>query len=62
MCTNVYLFLLSVKETVSAYMDRKEVEVPLYVEEHFPENLLLSQVLETWKCAVIAKHQLMMDG
>uniref|UniRef100_A0A8C9Z470 Uncharacterized protein n=1 Tax=Sander lucioperca TaxID=283035 RepID=A0A8C9Z470_SANLU len=52
----------SVKETVCAYMDRKEVEVPLYVEEKFPETLLLSQIVETWKCATTAKHDWMMEG
>ncbi|XP_032364760.1 E3 ubiquitin-protein ligase rnf213-alpha, partial [Etheostoma spectabile] len=51
----------SVKETVCAYMDRKGVEVPPYVEEKFPENLLLSQIVETWKCATAAKHDWMMN-
>uniref|UniRef100_A0A8C2WA85 Uncharacterized protein n=1 Tax=Cyclopterus lumpus TaxID=8103 RepID=A0A8C2WA85_CYCLU len=52
----------SVKETVCAYMDRKEVEVPSCVEDKFPENLLLSQIVETWKCAVTAKQDWMMEG
>ncbi|KAK9519509.1 hypothetical protein VZT92_022235 [Zoarces viviparus] len=52
----------SVKETVCAYMDRKEVEVPSYVEDKFPENLLLSKIVETWKCAVTAKQDWMMEG
>ncbi|XP_067369794.1 E3 ubiquitin-protein ligase rnf213-alpha-like [Channa argus] len=51
----------SVKEAVAAYMDHKEVEVPPYVEKNFPENLLLSHIVETWKYAATAKHDLMMD-
>uniref|UniRef100_UPI0037E99DD8 E3 ubiquitin-protein ligase rnf213-alpha-like n=1 Tax=Semicossyphus pulcher TaxID=241346 RepID=UPI0037E99DD8 len=52
----------SVKETVAAYMDRKEVEVPQYVEDKFPENLQLSQIVETWKHIVIARQELMKEG
>ncbi|XP_038571429.1 E3 ubiquitin-protein ligase rnf213-alpha-like isoform X2 [Micropterus salmoides] len=50
-----------VKETVGAYMDRKEVEVPPYVEDKFPDNLQLSQIVETWKYAVTAKQDWMME-
>ncbi|KAI3368624.1 hypothetical protein L3Q82_025623, partial [Scortum barcoo] len=49
----------SVKDTVGAYLERKEVEVPPYVEEKFPENLQLSQIVETWKCCVTAKEDWM---
>ncbi|XP_071342169.1 E3 ubiquitin-protein ligase rnf213-alpha-like isoform X2 [Trachinotus anak] len=52
----------SVKETVAAYMDRKEVEVPPYVEDKFSENLQLSHIVETWKYAVTIKQELMMQG
>ncbi|XP_044056409.1 E3 ubiquitin-protein ligase rnf213-alpha-like isoform X2 [Siniperca chuatsi] len=52
----------SVKEIVGAYMDHKEVEVPTYVEDKFPENLQLSQIVETWKYAVTAKQDWMMEG
>ncbi|KAG7230635.1 hypothetical protein INR49_025352 [Caranx melampygus] len=52
----------SVKESVAAYMDQKEVEVPHCVEEMFPENLKLSQIVETWKYAVTTKQELMMEG
>lgn len=63
MCYDVYPFLLlSVKEAVTAYMERKEVEVPLYVEERFPENLQLSQIVETWKYAIIAKQEYLLEG
>ncbi|XP_051231949.1 LOW QUALITY PROTEIN: E3 ubiquitin-protein ligase rnf213-alpha-like [Dicentrarchus labrax] len=51
-----------VKETVAAYMDRKEVEVPLYVEDKFPEGLQLSKIVETWKYAITAKQEWMMEG
>lgn len=50
------------KYTLAAHMDRKEEEVPAYVEDKFPANLLLSQIVETWKCAVIAKHDWMING
>ncbi|XP_067452688.1 E3 ubiquitin-protein ligase rnf213-alpha-like isoform X1 [Thunnus thynnus] len=52
----------SVKDTLVAYMDCKEEEVPAYLEDKFPENLLLSQIVETWKCSVIAKQDWMMNG
>lgn len=52
---------LSVKETVAAYMDSKEVEVPPYVEGKFPENLQLSQIVETWKYAITTKQDWMME-
>ncbi|KAK2835329.1 hypothetical protein Q5P01_015813 [Channa striata] len=51
----------SLKEAVAGHMDRKEVEVPPYVEESFPETLLLSQIVEAWKYTVTAKHDLMME-
>uniref|UniRef100_A0A3Q3H266 Ring finger protein 213 n=1 Tax=Labrus bergylta TaxID=56723 RepID=A0A3Q3H266_9LABR len=58
--TDDYTPTWGVKETVAAYMDGKKVEVPLYVEDKFPENLTLSQIVETWKYSVTArqdKHQ-----
>lgn len=57
----MYIFFLSdsLKEAVSAYMDRKEVEVPPCVEENFPENVQLSQIIETWKYTITAKQELM---
>nr|XP_046247516.1 E3 ubiquitin-protein ligase rnf213-alpha-like isoform X2 [Scatophagus argus] len=59
--TNDYNPSWSVKETVSAYMDRKEVEVPLYVDQRFPDSLQLSKIVETWKYSVTAKQDLMTD-
>ncbi|XP_060889951.1 E3 ubiquitin-protein ligase rnf213-alpha-like [Labrus mixtus] len=60
--TDDYTPTWSVKETVAAYMDRKEVEVPLYVEDKFPENLTLSQIVATWKYSVTARQELIMEG
>uniref|UniRef100_A0A671V7R4 Uncharacterized protein n=2 Tax=Sparus aurata TaxID=8175 RepID=A0A671V7R4_SPAAU len=52
----------SVKEAVTAYMERKEVEVPPHVVESFPENLQLSQIVETWKYVITAKQEYLMEG
>ncbi|CAK6972178.1 E3 ubiquitin-protein ligase rnf213-alpha-like isoform X5 [Scomber scombrus] len=59
---DIYKPSWSVKGTVGGYMDCKEVEVPAYVEDKFPENLLLSQIVEIWKFAVIAKQDWMTNG
>lgn len=40
-------------------MDRKEVEVPTYVEENLSEKVKLSQIIETWKYTITAKQELM---
>ena len=50
------------KEAVTAYMELKEVEVPPYVVESFPENLQLSQIVETWKYVITAKQEYLMEG
>uniref|UniRef100_A0A3Q3GTF4 Ring finger protein 213 n=1 Tax=Labrus bergylta TaxID=56723 RepID=A0A3Q3GTF4_9LABR len=55
--TDDYTPTWGVKETVAAYMDGKKVEVPLYVEDKFPENLTLSQIVETWKYSVTARQE-----
>uniref|UniRef100_A0A3Q3NQ34 RING-type E3 ubiquitin transferase n=1 Tax=Labrus bergylta TaxID=56723 RepID=A0A3Q3NQ34_9LABR len=60
--TDDYTPTWGVKETVAAYMDGKKVEVPLYVEDKFPENLTLSQIVETWKYSVTARQELLMEG
>uniref|UniRef100_A0A667YB63 Uncharacterized protein n=1 Tax=Myripristis murdjan TaxID=586833 RepID=A0A667YB63_9TELE len=54
------LFHPSVKEAVAAYMDRKEVDVPIDVEAAFPDSIQLSQIVEAWKYAVTAKQEWMM--
>ncbi|XP_054875809.1 E3 ubiquitin-protein ligase rnf213-alpha-like [Poeciliopsis prolifica] len=51
-----------VKESMALYMDEKEVEIPQYVEENFPENLQLSQILEAWKYIVTSKQEWMKEG
>uniref|UniRef100_A0A3Q2DEF5 Uncharacterized protein n=1 Tax=Cyprinodon variegatus TaxID=28743 RepID=A0A3Q2DEF5_CYPVA len=48
-----------VKEAMDLYMDQKQEEVPVYVEQIFPMNLLLSQILETWKYVVTSKREWM---
>lgn len=54
-------FLLdSLKQAVSVYMRHKDV--PPYMKEDFPENLQLSQIVETWKYAITAKQEWMMEG
>ncbi|CAB1317918.1 unnamed protein product [Coregonus sp. 'balchen'] len=50
----------SVKETLAAYMDSKEVEVLPDVEASFPDEILLSQIVETWKFTVTAQQEWMM--
>ncbi|XP_076009047.1 E3 ubiquitin-protein ligase rnf213-alpha-like isoform X2 [Genypterus blacodes] len=47
---------LSVKDTVMIYMDDKDVAVPAYVDT-FPENVLLSQIVATWKYFLITKQE-----
>lgn len=58
----LHLFLLSLKLVVANHMDRKQVEVPRHVEENFPDNLKLSQIIEMWKYAVTAKQEWLMEG
>ncbi|XP_029904896.1 E3 ubiquitin-protein ligase rnf213-alpha-like [Myripristis murdjan] len=57
---DTYSPLWSVKEAVAAYMDRKEVDVPIDVEAAFPDSIQLSQIVEAWKYAVTAKQEWMM--
>ncbi|KAM9385416.1 E3 ubiquitin-protein ligase rnf213-alpha-like isoform 2-T2 [Pholidichthys leucotaenia] len=59
--TDRYKPFWDVKQTVAAYMDQKEVEVPPYVKNSFPNDLLLSQITETWKYAITTKHELMTE-
>ena len=58
--TDTVFFVFSVKDTVVAYMDRKQVEVTPDVEDCFPDTILMSQVVEAWKYAVRARHEWMM--
>ncbi|XP_066519298.1 E3 ubiquitin-protein ligase rnf213-alpha-like [Hoplias malabaricus] len=46
----------SIKDTLASYMERKNLEVPLDVEEEFPEQILLSQLVETWRFSVTHKQ------
>ncbi|KAG7491182.1 hypothetical protein MATL_G00000180 [Megalops atlanticus] len=45
------------KETLVSYMEREGQEIPLDMEEFFPEEIGLSQLLETWKCTVAFKQE-----
>ncbi|KAJ8011123.1 hypothetical protein DPEC_G00054920 [Dallia pectoralis] len=47
----------SIKESLAAFMDHKEVLVPSEVEDSFPEDILLSQIVETWKFTVTSKSE-----
>lgn len=38
-------------------MERKNLDVPLDVEEAFPDEIQLSQLVETWKFIVTYKQQ-----
>nr|XP_029476924.1 E3 ubiquitin-protein ligase rnf213-alpha-like [Oncorhynchus nerka] len=49
----------SVKETLAGYMDRKGVEVLPDVEASFPDEILLSQIVETWKFTVTHQQEWM---
>ncbi|MEQ2295107.1 hypothetical protein AMECASPLE_010778 [Ameca splendens] len=57
--TDRYKPFWSVKEAMQLYMDNKELEVPDYVEENFPEIIQLSQILEAWKYVVTSKQEWM---
>ncbi|XP_055738567.1 E3 ubiquitin-protein ligase rnf213-alpha-like [Salvelinus fontinalis] len=50
----------SVKETLAGYMDRKEVEVLPDVVASFPDEIRLSQIVETWKFTVTSQQEWMM--
>ncbi|KAI4872372.1 hypothetical protein NFI96_033639 [Prochilodus magdalenae] len=47
----------SIKDTLISYMERKNLDVPLDVEEAFPDEIQLSQLVETWKFTVSHKQQ-----
>uniref|UniRef100_A0A674BCY9 RING-type E3 ubiquitin transferase n=1 Tax=Salmo trutta TaxID=8032 RepID=A0A674BCY9_SALTR len=45
------------KDTLVAYMERKNLDIPPDVEEFFPEEIELSQYIEAWKFAVALKRE-----
>ncbi|XP_058262166.1 E3 ubiquitin-protein ligase rnf213-alpha-like isoform X3 [Hemibagrus wyckioides] len=55
--TNTYKPSWSVKETLASYMERKNLDVPLDVEEAFPDEIELNHMVETWKFIVTYKQQ-----
>ncbi|KAM4629855.1 E3 ubiquitin-protein ligase rnf213-alpha-like [Polymixia lowei] len=58
--TDTYNPSWSVKEALGLYMDSKEVQLPVEVETSFPDQILLSQIVEMWKYAVTTKPEWMM--
>ncbi|KAM3598560.1 uncharacterized protein V6R79_019582 [Siganus canaliculatus] len=47
----------SVKDTLMGYMERKNLDIPPDVEEHFPEEILLAHYVEAWKFIVAFKQE-----
>ncbi|KAL1277475.1 hypothetical protein QQF64_024148 [Cirrhinus molitorella] len=45
------------KDTVVSYMERKDLDIPLEVDEFFPEEILLSQYTDTWKFSVFLRQE-----
>ncbi|XP_041755240.2 E3 ubiquitin-protein ligase rnf213-alpha-like [Coregonus clupeaformis] len=45
------------KDTLVAYMERKNLDIPSDVEEFFPEEIDLSQYIEAWKFGVALKRE-----
>ncbi|XP_035389185.1 E3 ubiquitin-protein ligase rnf213-alpha-like isoform X2 [Electrophorus electricus] len=47
----------SLKDTLVSYMERKNLDIPLDVEAAFPDQIQLSQLVETWKFTITHKQQ-----
>ncbi|TRY85502.1 hypothetical protein DNTS_016006 [Danionella cerebrum] len=47
----------SLKDTMVAYMERKDVDVPPEVEELFPQQILLKHFTETWSFSVLLRQK-----
>ncbi|XP_075942052.1 E3 ubiquitin-protein ligase rnf213-alpha-like isoform X1 [Anarhichas minor] len=47
----------SLKVTLVSYMERKDLDAPPDVEEHFPAEICLSQYVEAWKFIVAFKQE-----
>ncbi|KAK7143955.1 hypothetical protein R3I93_014959 [Phoxinus phoxinus] len=45
------------KDTVVSHMERKDLDVPPEVDEFFPEEILLSQYIDTWKLSVHVRQE-----
>uniref|UniRef100_A0A3Q2QFH3 Uncharacterized protein n=1 Tax=Fundulus heteroclitus TaxID=8078 RepID=A0A3Q2QFH3_FUNHE len=41
------------KDTLVSYMERKDMDIPPDVEEHFPEEICLSHYVEAWKFIIV---------
>lgn len=56
--TGLFLSLFqSLKVTLLSYMERKDMDIPPDVEELFPDEILLSHYVETWKFSVAFKQE-----
>ncbi|XP_053706651.1 E3 ubiquitin-protein ligase rnf213-alpha isoform X2 [Synchiropus splendidus] len=47
----------SLKDTLVSYIERKDMDVPPEMEEHFPEAILVSHCVEAWKFTVAFKQE-----
>ncbi|XP_041853322.1 E3 ubiquitin-protein ligase rnf213-alpha isoform X2 [Melanotaenia boesemani] len=45
------------KDTLTSYMERKDMDIPADVEEFFPEEIFLSHYVEAWKFIVTFKQE-----
>ncbi|KAM4716889.1 E3 ubiquitin-protein ligase rnf213-alpha-like [Anableps anableps] len=45
------------KDTLVSYMERKDMDIPPDVEEHFPEEICLSHYVEAWKFIIAFKQE-----
>ncbi|KAK5599708.1 hypothetical protein CRENBAI_016743 [Crenichthys baileyi] len=45
------------KDTLVSYMERKDMDIPPDVEDHFPEELYLSHYVEAWKFIIAFKQE-----
>ncbi|XP_066499023.1 E3 ubiquitin-protein ligase rnf213-alpha [Hoplias malabaricus] len=55
--TDTYKPNWSVRDTVVSYMERKDLDVPLDVEEFFPGEILVAQYIEAWKFCMVLKQE-----
>ncbi|CAB1319093.1 unnamed protein product [Coregonus sp. 'balchen'] len=54
---SILLEMHDLKDTLVAYMERKNLDIPSDVEQFFPEEIDLSQYIEAWKFGVALKRE-----
>ncbi|MBN3286120.1 RN213 ligase, partial [Polyodon spathula] len=54
---DVYKPTWSLKDTLIPYIERKDLDIPPELDEFFPNKILLSQCVESWKFAVTYKQE-----